>query len=78
MVDRPDPSDTTYEVDFAVVLREPDQEPRVVLDHHVEGLFPEHTWRYLLDQVGFETTVRAGIPDDENYSQHVFVARRPA
>ena len=74
----PDPSDTSYEVDFAVVLREPDQEPRVVLDHHVEGLFPEHTWRYLLDQVGFETTVHAGIPDDENYSQHVFVARRPA
>lgn len=72
----PDPSDTSYEVDFAVVLREPGQEPRVVLDHHVEGLFPEHTWRYLLDQVGFETTVHAGIPDDENYSQYVFVARR--
>ncbi len=73
----PDPSDTTYEVDYAVVLREHGQEPRVVHDHHVEGLFPEHTWRYLLDQVGFETTVEPGaLDDDDDTSQTVFVARR--
>jgi SAM-dependent methyltransferase len=74
----PDPGDTTYEVDYAVLLREPGQEPRVVHDHHVEGLFPEHTWLYLLDGVGFEATVDHGDPMVEDMSQTVFVARRPA
>ena len=52
-----DPGDTTYEVDYAVVVREPGQPPRVVHDHHVEGLFPEHTWLYLLERAGFEPSV---------------------
>lgn len=73
----PDSTDTTYEVDFAVVVREPGQEPRVVHDHHVEGLFPEHTWLHLLDHAGFETTLMRGDPGDEDTSQNVFVARRP-
>ena len=64
-------------VDFAVILREPGQEPRVVHDHHLEGLFPEHTWRYLLEQVGFEPSVHAGDLEDDDMSQTVFVARRP-
>jgi hypothetical protein len=59
-------------------VREPGQEPRVVHDHHVEGLFPEHTWLYLLEGVGFAPTVDHGNPDDEEMSQTVFVARRPA
>ena len=74
----PDPKDTTYEVDFAVLLREPGQEPRVVHDHHVEGLFPEHTWLHLLDRVGFEPRLVPGDPDDEDAFQPVFIARRPA
>ena len=73
----PDPGDTTYEVDFAVLLREHGQEPRVVHDHHVEGLFPEHTWLHLLDHAGFEPTVHPGDPEDEDASQTVFAARRP-
>ena len=73
----PDPGDTAYDVDYAVVLREPGQEPRVVHDHHVEGLFPEHTWLYLLDAVGFDVTVDRGDPEDDDTSQNVFVARRP-
>lgn len=72
----PDPGDTTYEVDFAVLVREPGQEPRVVHDHHVEGLFPEHTWLHLLDHAGFETSVDRGDPEDEDTSATVFVARR--
>jgi hypothetical protein len=74
----PDPKDSTYEVDFAVLLREPGQEPRVVHDHHVEGLFPEHTWLHLLDHVGFEPRLVPGDPDDEDAFQPVFIARRPA
>jgi hypothetical protein len=74
----PDPGDTSYEVDYAVVLRERGQEPRVVHDHHVEGLFPEHTWLHLLEHAGFEVTVDRGSADPEDYtSQTVFVARRP-
>jgi hypothetical protein len=73
----PDPGDTTFEVDYAVVVREPGQEPRVVHDHHVEGLFPEHTWLYLLDQAGFDVVVDRGDAADDDTSQTVFVARRP-
>jgi SAM-dependent methyltransferase len=75
----PDPADTTYEVDYAVVVHEPGQEPRVVHDHHVEGLFPEHTWLHLLEAAGFEPTVQRGTAEpDDDMSQTVFVARRPS
>jgi SAM-dependent methyltransferase len=74
----PEPADTTYEVDYVVIVREPAQEPRIVHDHHVEGLFPEHTWLYLLEDVGFEATVDHGDPAVDDQSQNVFVARRPA
>ncbi|HEX6724760.1 MAG TPA: class I SAM-dependent methyltransferase [Gaiella sp.] len=73
----PDPSDTTYEVDYAVVVREPGQETRVVHDHHLEGLFPEHTWLYLLEQTGLEPAVDRAAPDDDEMSQVVFLGRRP-
>jgi SAM-dependent methyltransferase len=74
----PAPGDTTYEVDFAVLLREPGQGPRVVHDHHLEGLFPEHTWLHLLEHAGFDPTVHRGDPSDDDTSQTVLVARRPS
>jgi SAM-dependent methyltransferase len=74
----PDPGDTTYEVDFAVVVRERGQAPRVVHDHHVEGLFPEHTWLYLLERAGFEATVDHAPAYADEESQAAFVGRRPA
>ena len=74
----PDPGDPTYDVDYAVVLHEPGQEPRVVHDHHVEGLFPEHTWLHLLDGAGFEPSIDRAEVGDDDMSQTVFVARRPA
>ena len=72
-----DPADTTYEVDYAVLVREPGHEPRVVHDHHVEGLFPEHTWLYLLERAGLDPSVDRAAPDDDEASQIVFVGRRP-
>jgi SAM-dependent methyltransferase len=72
-----DPDDTVYEVDYAVVLREPGRAPRVVHDHHVEGVFPEHTWLHLLEHAGFNASVDRAATDDE-LSQTVFVARRRA
>jgi SAM-dependent methyltransferase len=74
----PDPGDTSYEVDYAVVLRERGQVSRVVHDHHVEGLFPEHTWLHLLEHAGFQPTVDCSAADpDDDTSQTAFVARRP-
>jgi SAM-dependent methyltransferase len=73
----PEPGDSVYEVDYAVVLREPGQEPRIVHDHHVEGLFPEHTWLHLLEHAGFRASVDRAAPGDDDMSQTVFVARRP-
>ena len=73
----PDPGDTTFDVDYAVVLRERGQAPRVVHDHHVNGVFPEHTWLHLLEQAGFEAKVVPGDPEDEDRAQPLFVGRRP-
>lgn len=73
----PEPDDSTYEVDYAVLLREPGQEPRLVHDHHVEGLFPEHTWLHLLEHAALRPRVDHAAPLDDEMSQTVFVARRP-
>ncbi len=53
----PEPDDTTYTVDFAVMLREPDGKTRVVYDRHTCGLFTGETWLGILEEVGF--TARA-------------------
>jgi SAM-dependent methyltransferase len=53
----PDPSDTSYEVEYAYLLREGDGPARVVQDHHTEGLFARQTWLRLLGEVGFAARV---------------------
>lgn len=40
----PDPADTTYLVDYAFLLREPDGSVSVFHDRHVEGLFGRADW----------------------------------
>lgn len=72
-----DPDDGTYEVDYAVLLHEPGHGPRVVHDHHVEGLFAERTWLELLEHAGFDPVVDRAAAGDDDSSQTVFVARRP-
>ena len=74
----PDPADTTYAVDFAVLLREPGQEPRVVHDHHVEGSSPSTPGCTCSIAWASSRGVVPGDPDDEDALQPVFVARRPA
>jgi SAM-dependent methyltransferase len=72
------PGTTTYDVDYAVLVREPGQDPRVVHDHHTEGLFPEHTWLHLLEQAGFDPSLERGTADpDDDTGQTAFVAIRP-
>jgi trans-aconitate methyltransferase len=68
----PDPAHTTYEVDYAVLLRHEDGSVEVHHDRHVEGLFPRQTWLDLLVDVGFEAW--SIVDSDERV---VFVGRRP-
>jgi SAM-dependent methyltransferase len=74
----PDPTGTTYIVDYACMLRTPDGVVRVEHDRHVEGLFSRATWLRLLSEAGFEPRV---VPFEhselEPGSHEVFVARRP-
>jgi SAM-dependent methyltransferase len=68
----PDPSDTTYQVDYAMLLRHADGSVDVRQDRHVEGLFPRQTWLDLLATIGFTTS---WLVDAEE--RVVFVGRRP-
>ncbi|HSP08064.1 MAG TPA: class I SAM-dependent methyltransferase [Candidatus Dormibacteraeota bacterium] len=67
----PDPKDTTYVVDFAILLRDGRGHVRVAHDRHVLGLFPRATWLRLLRKSGF---VAAVARDDE--MREVFLGRR--
>jgi SAM-dependent methyltransferase len=49
----PDPTDLTYQVDYALLLRDPDGAIEVRRDQHIEGLFARETWLDLLADVGF-------------------------
>ena len=66
----PDPTDTTYRTDYAIVLRERRGDTRVVLDSHIEGIFPRAEWMRLLREAGFEPST---LIDDWN--REIFVAR---
>jgi SAM-dependent methyltransferase len=72
----PDPQDTTYDVDFVLALRPPQGPLRLVHDHHRCGVFPETTWRRLIQEAGLEL-VNVDVPDPHFGEHAVFVARRP-
>jgi SAM-dependent methyltransferase len=68
----PDPTDTTYLVDFAILLRNKRGDARVVHDRHKLGLFSRARWLRLMRDVGLKATV---VRDDE--VREVFLGRRP-
>lgn len=71
----PDPSDDTYTVDFAYLLREADGSVRVEHDRHVEGVFSRATWLRLLGEAGFEARAMPFEHSElEAGSYEVFVA----
>ena len=67
----PDPTDTTYRTDFAIVLRDHLGDARVVHDSHVEGIFPRAEWLRILREAGFEPRTLT-----DKWSREVFVAKR--
>lgn len=69
----PDPADTTYDVDFAILVREGDDAVRAVHERHVLGLFPRATWLHLLASTGFTSRIVA-----DRWGRDLFVCRRPA
>ena len=69
----PDPADDTYQVDYAMILREADGSVELCHDRHVEGLFPLQTWLDLLTDVGFHALAIEG-PEGRT----LFVGSRPA
>jgi SAM-dependent methyltransferase len=72
----PDPRDTSYLVDFAIMIRDEEGDMRVVHDRHVYGLFPRATWRSLLRQVGFKLKPDAvGL---DGIGRDAFIGRRPS
>ena len=67
----PDPTDTTFEVVYAFLLREADGSVRVESDRHVEGLFPRRTWLTWLRDAGFDSRSRL-----DRWQRDVFSGRK--
>ena len=72
----PDPSDTTYLVDYSFLLRT-GIDTRVIHDRHVEGLFSESTWLDVLRSVGFDARTQAYKHSEVYRPIDMFIARRP-
>jgi SAM-dependent methyltransferase len=70
----PDPEDTTCTVEYAFLLREAG-EVTALHDRHVEGLFPEGTWRRVLGRAGFDVEV-IDRPIGPGAFDRVFLCRR--
>jgi trans-aconitate methyltransferase len=74
----PDPSDTTYLVDYVYAMREGDGAIRIEHDRHVEGLFSHADWLRWLTESGF---VPHSVPlehsEVEPGMHEVFIAKKP-
>lgn len=75
----PDPTDSTYVVDYAFLLRETDGGVRAVHDRHVLGLFGRDDWLELLAEAGFAAE-HLGLRHSElpERALETFVAKRPS
>ena len=70
----PDPSDTTYFVDFAIFIRDLQGNTRLEHDRHTYGLFKRAEWLRLMRDVGFELKTISTVVDD--FERDLFVGRR--
>jgi SAM-dependent methyltransferase len=73
----PDPQDSTYDADIVIALRGRELPLRLVHDHHVRGVFPEATWRGLIESAGLKLCdLDVDDPHDDEHA--VFVGRLPS
>ncbi len=63
----PDPRDSTFEVDYAFLLREADGSVHCESDRHACGLFARASWLGWLAQQGFEARVRRDRWDRDTF-----------
>jgi trans-aconitate methyltransferase len=74
----PDPNDTQYNVEFALLLRDEDGAVRVERDHHVFGIFPRAGWLRWLRETGFRARKVELTHRDLLVAAEVFVGVKPA
>ncbi len=73
----PDPTDSSFVVDYVYALRDGDGPPRVLADRHVQGLFPRATWLRLLGEAGFRAEALPFRLSDVPRALELFLARSP-
>lgn len=74
----PDPTDSSYIVDYAFLLREADGSVTVEQDRHVEGLFSRAAWLETMTSVGCEARmVPCPHSELEPGSYELFVGIKP-
>jgi SAM-dependent methyltransferase len=66
----PDPTDTTFEVVYAFVMRRADGTVEATHEVHQNGLFPRAAWHTWLREAGFDVTSRI-----DPWDRDVFVGR---
>jgi hypothetical protein len=71
----PDPSDTRYRVDYALLLRD-GSTVTAVHDVHDEGLFPIATWMDVLQSSGYDVTLVERPLDDDGQTDRVFLCKK--
>jgi len=73
----PDPGDTTYVADYAILTREADGTLRIYHDQHVEGLFATGDWTSILADVGFVPHALTHRHPDVSYDSVSFLGVKP-
>ncbi len=74
----PDPSDTTYEVELTIRLREADGSERVVVETHTLGVFSRRDWIGWLTAAGLRVEALASSLGGADFPEtYIFVGRRP-
>ena len=72
----PDPSDTKYQVEYSLLLRD-GATVTSVTDRHVEGLFAIAEWTSVLERAGFAVELVERPLDEDGQTDRVFLCRRP-
>jgi hypothetical protein len=67
----PDPTDYTFEVAYAFLLRDPDGQVRAEQDRHQCGCFPRADWLAWFDEVGLSVRIH-----HDPWERDVFIGRR--
>lgn len=73
----PDPSDHTYVMDFAFLLRDSCGPVRVEHDRHIGGLFPRAQWLLSLRAAGFVPANQTFHHSDVDYPLDLFLGIKP-